>query len=146
MTSSKHLPTCHYIHRFIHRSLVLKTSSNTGQMPGTTAEGNQGNVVKSEVWRNPIMEDEHDPFFCKSQRRRKLQYLISLIFKYESFDSVQSVKSCSVAGRGFDNPLTVPVQGWKFSYPPYQDTALLYSNLNKNLDLSPISSPYSCQA
>ena len=38
MASSKVVSTCHHICRFLHRSLVLKTHPNAGQMPITMAK------------------------------------------------------------------------------------------------------------
>ena len=48
MTSSKGVCTRHHICRFLRRYLILKINPNTGQTPGTKAEGEKTNMDKSE--------------------------------------------------------------------------------------------------
>ena len=50
MTSSNGIRTRHRIRRFIHRLYIPGTEdkNNTGQTPGTTAEGERKNMDKSE--------------------------------------------------------------------------------------------------
>ena len=53
MTSSKGVRTCHHMRRFLRRSLILKVHPNTGQTPGTAAEGEKTNIAKSEGRAQP---------------------------------------------------------------------------------------------
>ena len=49
MTSSEVVHTCHYIRRFLRRSLLLKIKPNTGQTLGTTEKiERRKNMAKSE--------------------------------------------------------------------------------------------------
>ena len=48
MTSLKVVHTLHHIHRFLHRSLVIKIHPNPCQTPGTTENGKKNNMAKSE--------------------------------------------------------------------------------------------------
>ena len=48
MMSSKGVHTRHHIRRFLHRPLGLKIHPNTGQIPGTMAEGKKKNLANSE--------------------------------------------------------------------------------------------------
>ena len=77
ITSSNGIRTSHHICRFLHISLILKIKLNTGQTPGTTIEGKETNMAKSEgralltvetlktfyFYRDSMMEDEPNPFF-----------------------------------------------------------------------------------
>ena len=92
--SSEVVHTGHNINMFLCRSLALKIKPNTGQTLGTTDKRERRkNMAKSEgpnsdcnIKKFSKSGKSHNGgqtwhIFCLSQRRRKLNYLISLSVK-----------------------------------------------------------------
>ena len=63
MMSSKGVRTRHHIRRFLRRSLVPKIHTNTGETPGTTAEGKKKSMAKSEG-RDFLTVDTLKTLYC----------------------------------------------------------------------------------
>ena len=63
MMSSKGVRTRNNMRRFLRRSLILKIHPNTCQTPGTTAEGKNKNMAKSEG-RDLLTVDNLKTLYC----------------------------------------------------------------------------------